>query len=194
MKYEALVIGVSAGGLNALNVILPALPRDFPAPILIVQHVKPDSDDYLSRSLDAKCKVRVKEADEKEALLPGVVYIAPPNYHLLVEEDRTVSLTIDERVCYARPSVDVLFESAANVYYEQLVGLILTGANSDGSNGLRRVKELGGVALVQNPGTAESSMMPDSALKKVAVDRVVDLPKIASVLLELFGCVGKYGI
>jgi two-component system, chemotaxis family, protein-glutamate methylesterase/glutaminase len=186
-KHEAVVIGVSSGGLEALKTLLPAFPADFPAPVLVVYHQGARRDRFIIDYLNGLTRIQVREAEEKEPLLPGVVYLAPPNYHLLVEEDRTLTLSTEERVSFARPSVDVLFETAAEAFGPELVGVILTGANQDGSQGLRAVKERGGTALVQNPDTAEMEVMPRAALEAVEVDRVLDLEELGSYLLGLFG-------
>ncbi len=186
MRCKAIVIGVSAGGLRALKKILKKLPKDFPAPIAIVQHMAADSNDYLAESLDRKCRISVKQAEEKERLEPGVAYISPANYHLLIERDFTFSLSIDERVNFARPSVDVLFETAAEAYGDKLLGVILTGSNTDGARGLKRIKECGGMALVQDPQSAESDMMPEAALEIAEVDMVVPLNEIGPLLVSLF--------
>ena len=135
--FEAMVIGVSAGGLAALGKILPELSEDFPLAVLIVQHMRRDADGFLWRHLDTLSRLTVKEAEDKEAIQPKTVYIAPPDYHLLVEPDRTLSLSADERVNFSRPSIDVLFETAAEVYQQRLIGVILTGANNDGTRGLQ---------------------------------------------------------
>ena len=184
-KYQAVVIGSSAGGLNALKSIFEGLDKRFPLPIVIVQHVSPDAENYLPLFLNNMKKIRVKEADEKEIPQPGVAYIAPPNYHLLLEHDKSFTLTIGERVNYARPSIDVLFETAAEAYGEALIGIILTGANNDGSLGLKKIKELGGIAIVQDPVEAESDSMPRSALGTVQVDHVLNLKEIANYLNSL---------
>ena len=184
-EFEAVVIGVSAGGLAALHVILPLLPEDFGLSVIIVQHLHPASGGYLVQNLYERCRLTVKEVDEKEVIKPGMVYLAPPNYHLLVEEDRTFSLTVDERVNYARPSIDVLFETAALAYREKLIGVILTGANNDGSQGLKKIKEAGGLALVQDPLDAEVDSMPRAALVAVAVDCILPLDQIASFLVSI---------
>lgn len=188
MDYKAVVIGTSAGGMEALGLILAKLPSHFPVPILIVQHLSPDSDGYMARRFDELYSLRVKEADEKEKVLAGTVYIAPANYHLLVEADESLSLTVDKKVNYARPSVDVLFESAADTYGDKLIGVILTGANSDGSNGLKKVKEKGGIAMVEDPHTAATSSMPKAAIKKSVIDYILTVNKIAEKLMELVGC------
>lgn len=150
-----------------------------------MHHVSADSNDFLPEFLNAKCRIQVKQAEEKERLLPGVAYIAPPNYHLLVETDFTFSLSIEERVNYARPSIDVLFDAAAEAYCNQLIGVILTGANTDGSGGLKRIKENGGLAVVQDPLTAEAKMMPEAALALVNADFIAPLQEIGPLLVSL---------
>ncbi len=187
MKYEAIVIGVSSGGMITLNTILRHLPSDFVLSIIIVQHQHPESDDFIAKFLDSRCSLTVKQADEKEIILPGVIYIAPPNYHLMIEEDRTFSLTIDKRVLYARPSIDILFETAADVFGEKLVGIILTGANEDGSHGLRKIKESGGLTIVQDPDTAEVDTMPKAAIASTKVDYILPLEKIGLFICTLYG-------
>src|ERR1035437_2700739 len=157
MKYEAIVIGVSSGGLNVMKIMFSLLPKDFDTPIIIVQHIGPRSGSLLIKLLNDKSNLHIKEADEKEKIEHGIVYIAPPNYHLLIERNKTFSLTVDERVNFARPSIDVLFESAAEAYKNKLIGVILTGSNNDGTNGLKRIKEYGGLTIVQDPATAESN-------------------------------------
>lgn len=185
MKYSAVVIGVSAGGMNALGEILPLLPEDFPLPIIIVQHVSPQSDNYMIRHFNKLSKIEVKEADEKEQIKPGVAYFAPPNYHLLVEEDFTFSLSTEGRVNFSRPSIDVLFESALDAYCSNLIGIILTGANNDGSKGLKKIKDCGGLAIVQDPDDAEVSAMPEAALRTTKVDHVLKVSRIAAFLISL---------
>lgn len=185
MKYEAIVMGVSAGGMSALGTVLSRLPDDFALPIIIVQHLDPDSRDYLPDHLDRKCNIQVKEAEDKENIMSGVAYIAPPNYHLLLEEDRTFSLSVDDAVNYSRPSIDVMFETAADVYKKRLVGVVLTGANADGSTGLKKIKAIGGLAVVQDPATAHVDYMPKAAIASTKVDHILPLEEIASLLTEL---------
>lgn len=182
---QAVVLGVSAGGVAALKTLLGGLPPDFPLPVLIVQHIAPHAGNSLAHLLDEICKIHVKEADECETPLPGTVYLSPPNYHLLVEQNGTLSLSTDPPVCFARPSIDVLFESAAQAYGAGLIGVILTGANFDGSQGLKRIKEKGGVAIVQDPADAEVDSMPRAALAAVQPDYLIRLDRIASLLQEL---------
>jgi len=180
--YKAIVIGASAGGLHALKALFTRLEDAFSIPIIIVQHISPTAENYLIHILNETGKLKVKEADEKEVPSSGHAYLAPPNYHLLVETDHTFTLTIDERVNYARPSIDVLFETAAEAYKEQLIGIILTGANADGSRGLKKIHELGGLVIVQDPESAEVDSMPRAALKATPVDHVVTIEEMARLL------------
>jgi len=184
-KYEAVVIGVSAGGLAALDRILPLLHKNFCVPILIVQHIGADSDSYLPNHFDVRCSIRVKEAEDKEHIQRGNIYFAPPNYHLMVEHDRCIALSIDEKVNYSRPSIDVLFETAAIVYRQKLIGVVLTGANHDGARGLARIKQYGGLTIVQDPDSAEVDTMPKAAIKATEVDQILPLKEIAALLNEL---------
>lgn len=184
--YEAVVIGVSAGGLDALRVILPALPEKFPAPVIVVQHRKAGGDEFFADYFDQRCALRVKEAEEKEEALPGTIYLAPADYHLLIEDDRTFSFTLENRVRFSRPSIDVLFESAADVYRQRLIGVILTGANDDGSLGLAAVKKKGGLAIVQDPATAEVETMPRAAIRAAPVDFVMPINAIGPFLANLY--------
>lgn len=182
--YRAVVIGASSGGLHALKKLLPALPVDFPCPILIVQHISPTSDNYLTVILDKLSHIHVKEADEKEIVLPGTAYIAPPDYHLLVEADTTLSLSVEDKVNFARPSIDVLFQTAADAYKEHLIGILLTGANADGSEGLRSIKENGGFTIVQDPAEAESPFMPQAAIEHSAPNLILTIDGIIGQLLK----------
>lgn len=184
-NFRAIVIGVSAGGMNALKEILMHLPANLKVPVIIVQHMHAQSDTYFSSYLDKLSPLKVKEAEEKEELLPGHVYIAPANYHLLVEENLRFSLTLDEKVNYCRPAIDVLFESAADAYGSELIGIILTGANNDGSAGMMRIKEQGGYLIVQDPTTAEVASMPMAVIRQTSVDQILPLEKIAPFLQKL---------
>jgi two-component system chemotaxis response regulator CheB len=186
MNYEAIVMGVSSGGMSAMKVMFSLLPVDFNIPIIIVQHVSPRSDSQWIELLNEKSNLLIKEADEKEKIEQGIVYIAPPNYHLLIESNKTFSLTIDDRVNFARPSIDVLFESAAEAYKNKLIGVVLTGSNNDGTKGLKRIKEYGGLTIVQDPETAESSYMPASAIAAIQVDYVLPLHGIINLLIKPF--------
>ncbi|MCD4695140.1 MAG: chemotaxis protein CheB [Bacteroidales bacterium] len=184
-KFRAVVIGVSAGGTKALQVILPALPANFSSPVIIIQHISVHSDNYFVQHLNSICEICVKEAGEKEKAEPGTAYFCPPNYHLLVEDDGTFSLSTEKRVNYARPSIDILFETAACSYGTGLIGVILTGANMDGSKGLKRVKDNGGTTIVQDPTTAEVNTMPRSAVDLSVPDFLLNLDAIASTLISL---------
>lgn len=184
--YKAVVMGVSFGGLSALKTIIPQLPADFPVPIMVVQHHDRHADDFLASFLNNLSALQVKVAEEKEKATGGFVYLAPANYHLLVEDDTTLSLSLDEKINYARPSVDVLFESAADVYGARLIGIILTGANKDGSKGLRCIQKCGGLTIVQDPVTAEAANMPEAAIAATTVDHIVDLNAVAPLLISLF--------
>ena len=185
VQFEAVVIGSSAGGIKALTSVLAALPAEFPLPIIIVQHLHPHSDSYLAHILGSKCELKVKQADEKETIHKGIVYIAPPNYHLLIEEDYTFSLSIDAPVNFARPAVDVLFETAIYAYQNKLIGIILTGANSDGGKGSQKIKQAGGYMIVQDPKTAEADAMPKAAIAATEVDKILPIEQIGPYLLHL---------
>ncbi len=186
MHFQLIVIGTSAGGLDALKSILPKFPPAFPLPVVVVQHISPQSDGFMIRYLNGISSIRVKEAEEKEHLKPATVYFAPPNYHLLIEDDHTLSLSVDAKVNYARPSIDVLFESAAYVYGSSLIGVLLTGANNDGAEGLAQIKRFGGYTIIQNPETAYSDSMPRSALEKSVPDQILNLEDIGRVLRDIF--------
>jgi two-component system chemotaxis response regulator CheB len=184
-NFRAIVIGVSAGGVAALKKILGDLPIDFAVPVMVVQHTSAAFHNALASLLDDHCKISVKEAEECERVQAGFVYVAPANYHLLVEQDGTLSLSTDPPILYARPSIDVLFESAAMAYGPGLIGVILTGANADGSQGLKKVKERGGIAIVQDPADAQAPNMPLAALAAVKADFVVPLAQLGALLNEL---------
>lgn len=181
----AVVIGVSAGGMTALKTILPKLPRDFDLPIIIVSHRHPESDDFLERHLDSECAVTVKRACHNEKITPGTVYIAPPNHHLRITENFTFSLSQTPPVNHARPSIDVLFDSAAHVYGRQLTGIVLTGANDDGSRGLKKIKDTGGLTAAQDPETAEMPHMPRAAIAAANPPHIIPLLKIPEFLIGL---------
>lgn len=183
--FEAVVIGASAGGINALIQVLSALPENFPLPVLIVQHLQANAESYLAHILNSRSGLHVKEADEKEPIRAGHAYTAPPGYHLLVEDDRTCSLSLEGLVNFARPSVDVLFESAVAVYRDKLIGVILTGANHDGARGLRALKHAGGCAIAQSPASAEVPAMPEAAIAACNVDKVLPLNDIGPYILQL---------
>jgi two-component system chemotaxis response regulator CheB len=183
--YQAVVIGASAGGTTALQKILPFLPADFPLPIIIAQHLHPLQDGAAIIHYAGGSALTVKDADEKESIRAGFVYFAPPNYHLLIEDDFTFSLSVDAKVHFTRPSVDVLFESAADAYGPGLIGIVLSGANQDGAAGLLRIKQRGGLTVVQDPQDAEVSYMPKSAIQTVTPDHVLVAGDMWKLLLQL---------
>lgn len=183
--YSAVAIGVSAGGLAALEQILPVLDSDFSMSVFIVQHISPHSENYLPVHFNGRCKITVKEAEDKEFAEQSVVYFAPPNYHLLLEIERTLALSLEERVNFSRPSIDVLFETAAEAYGSELIGIILTGANGDGARGLAAIKRHGGLTIVQSPESAEVPTMVQAALNATPVDHVLELEEIGPLLNAL---------
>ena len=182
--FQLIVIGCSLGGMNALTLILSVLPRTFPIPIAIVQHRYRTSNESLPAYFRRRVALQVVDADDKQWIRPGFVYLAPANYHLLVEEGE-FSLSVDEAVAYSRPSIDVLFESASDAYREKLAGVVLTGANADGARGAARIKQNGGFVIVQDPKTAEAPEMPSAALANTSVDRILPLDRIGPFLVEL---------
>ena len=185
-SFRCIVVGTSAGGLAALTEILSPLPKNFPVPILVVQHLSPvDTESYFVTYLNESCKLKVIEATDNEIIEKGIVYIAPANYHLLIEENGVLSLSVDRKVNFSRPSIDVLFESAADVYKSRLIGIILTGANSDGARGIKYIKELGGLTIVQDPVTAETDTMPKAAIKNSPIDYILPLDQIVSLLVKI---------
>lgn len=182
---RAVVIGASAGGVQALLALLPELPVDFPLPILVVLHVPADRSNVLAPLFEARCRLTVKEAEDKEAARPGVVYFAPSDYHLLVEADGHLALSSEEAVNYSRPSIDVLFESAADAYGSGLSAVILTGANEDGARGLAAVVAAGGLALIEEPAAAYASVMPKAAANACPSAEVLSLERIAGRLKDM---------
>lgn len=182
---EAVVIGASAGGVEAISAILEALPANFSAAVLIVLHLPPNRPTALPQLFGKRARLPVKEAEDKEIIRGGMVYIAPPDYHLLVEPDKRFSLSVDEAEHFSRPSIDLLFESAAYAYRERLLGIVLTGASVDGAAGLRSVRTLGGRAWVQDPGDAAVSIMPAAAIAEAGADCVGSLMEITAKLSRL---------
>jgi two-component system chemotaxis response regulator CheB len=186
-RYALVAIGASLGGLAAIRVVLRPLPRELAAAVVVAQHRAPESHPTAFRDLlGAVTPLRVCEPVDKDSLRPGTVYLAPPDYHLLVEGGR-LALSTDAPVQYARPSIDVLFESVAESYRDRSVGVVLTGANADGAKGLARLAELGGAAIVQDPATAECDEMPRAALAAVPDALVLPLGEIPSALVALCG-------
>ncbi|HEY6229988.1 MAG TPA: chemotaxis protein CheB [Pyrinomonadaceae bacterium] len=184
MSAEIIVIGTSTGGLKALQTLLCGLPSSFPVPIAIVQHRGKVTDDGLSEFLSEFSCLPISEPEDKQPLLPGYVYLAPRDYHLLIE-DRSFALSTDPPEAFARPSIDVLFESAADDFQERTIGVILTGANRDGARGLAAIKSRGGLTIVENPETASCGELPAAAIQRTAPDWIVSLHDIAPLLLRL---------
>ncbi len=182
--YEIIVIGTSWGGLSALSTIISTLPSTFALPIVVVQHRSPDAAGFLAELLQGRTSLRVAEVDDKMTIAAGHVYVAPPNYHLLVERG-FFSLTTDAPVRYSRPSIDVTFGSVADAYGRSAIGIVLTGANEDGALGLKRIADRGGYAIVQDPETAEGAMMPRAAWRLVPRARVLPLELISSHLVTV---------
>lgn len=190
---EAVVVGASSGGVEALCTLFAGLPADFPAPILVVQHTRSETARGLCEAFGHAGRLPVVEAEPRQPVLGGCVYVAPPDYHLLVEPGPRLALSVDEKVCQVRPSVDVLFESAADVWRDRLAGVILTGANGDGAQGLAAVRSRRGVAIVQDPDGAQMREMPEAALRACGADHVVTLTGIAPLLSELCRLQGRRG-
>lgn len=184
MTSGIVVVGTSYGGVSALQALLPGLSPEFSLPVVVVQHRIKDADDGLCEFLRGHSPLPLVEPNDKEEIAAGRVYLAPRDYHLLVERDR-FALSTEHAVSFARPSIDVLFESAADAYRERAVGVILTGANRDGARGLARIKSFGGRAVVQDPQDAASRAMPEAALAAAEIDAVLPLAAIAPFLNEL---------
>jgi two-component system chemotaxis response regulator CheB len=184
VAYEIVVVGTSWGGLAALRAIIAGLPPEFDIPVAVVQHRHRDSDALLARFLQDQTRLRVCEVEDKQAIEPGRVYIAPANYHLLVERGY-FSLSTEAPVRYSRPSIDVAMTSAAVAYGFHAVGVVLTGANEDGAGGLRSIADAGGLAVVQDPATAEVDTMPLAALEAVPTARVFPLERVGAFLGSL---------
>jgi two-component system, chemotaxis family, protein-glutamate methylesterase/glutaminase len=182
---EAVAIGASAGGMEALGVLLQGLPEGFVPAIFAVLHLPPDKPSLLPELLQRRCRLPVREALDKEGVRPGCVYLAPPDYHLLVEKEKTLALSSDAPVLFSRPSIDVLFESAAEAYGPALLGIVLTGANADGAEGLRAIRQAGGRAWVQAPNDAVSDAMPAAAIARAGADLVLPLRDMAERLIHL---------
>lgn len=177
-------VGTSWGGLAALGRILTDLPKTFPAPVLVIQHRSKDSDDLLAKLLQDLCDLDVREAEDKDVLQPATVYVAPSDYHLMVDFGQ-VTLTTDAPVRYSRPSIDVAFESVSRAYGSGAIGVVLTGANDDGSRGLARIIALGGRGIIQDPATAEVPIMPAAAMKAAPTAEIVQLQDIAPRLITM---------
>lgn len=184
-RIEAIVVGASAGGVEALLKVFGQLRKGFGVPILVVLHLPDERNSQLAHVFGHRLAVPVEEAQDKQDVVPGTLYVATPGYHLSVEADRSLSLSLEEPVHHSRPSIDVLFESAADVYGPNLLAVVLTGANQDGARGLARVRELGGVTVVQDPDEAQVSIMPQAALALHEPDHILTLQDIGQLLAGL---------
>ena len=182
---DAVVIGASAGGLAALSVLVAGLPRSYRLPLLMVQHVPPTGPTQLVEIFQRKTDLNVREARDKEPIRGGTLYFASPGYHLLVENDLSLSLSQDNAMHFSRPSIDVLFESAADAWGERVAGILMTGASEDGAAGLDAIRQAGGITIVQEPGEAEVSTMPLAALQRFAPDYILPLRDIHRLLRDL---------
>jgi two-component system chemotaxis response regulator CheB len=182
---SAIVIGASAGGIEALGVVLPALPAKLPLPVFVVQHLIREKPSLLVELFEITCRLAVCEAVDKTPVEPGTVYFAPPDYHLLIDTGPRIALSVDPPVHYSRPSIDVLFESAIEQYGSGLLAILLTGANEDGAAGIRAVHHAGGTTIVQDPASAQVPAMPAAALEGGDPDFVLDLAAIATVMASL---------
>ncbi|QGZ64900.1 chemotaxis protein CheB [Paraburkholderia acidisoli] len=180
--FDCVVIGASAGGVDVLGQILPSVPASFEAALLIVMHLPPASPSFLTQALGSRCALPVSEPDAGEPLVGGHAYVAPPDYHMLVDADATVALSIEAPVRYSRPSIDVLMESAANVYGARLLGVLLSGANDDGTRGLAAIRAAGGTTWAQLPSTAVAPQMPEAAIAAGAVTEILSPSALAARL------------
>lgn len=191
MAFQLVVVGASLGGLQALEVLLAGLPKNFPVPVAIVQHRHKSSDDKLRMMLQQYSPLVVIEPQDKEEIVPGCIYLAPPDYHLMIEAGSgsvpypCFSLSTDAPVTYARPSIDVLFETAADTYAEKLIGVLLTGANHDGSRGMAKIRTRGGRTVVEEPSTAACPTMPKAAIARGVAQNILPLAEIAPFLVKI---------
>ncbi|MDX2242913.1 MAG: chemotaxis protein CheB [Leptolyngbyaceae cyanobacterium bins.302] len=183
--FEIVAMAASAGGLNALSQVLSGLPAQFPAAIVIVQHLDPRHRSLMADILSRRTVLKVKQADEKDSLQPGMVYIAPPNRHLLVNSDGTLSLTQSELVHFVRPSADLLFDSVAASYQNRAIAVVLSGTGNDGGMGVQAIKQMGGTVIAQDEATSEFFGMPSTAIQTGTVDFILPLPEIAAALATL---------
>ena len=182
LDVDAVVIGASAGGVEALMRLLPALPATFPAAVFVVLHLPRERPSLLTDIFAPKCALAVREAEDKEPVVPGTIYFAPPDYHLLVDDGPALALSADEPVNFSRPSIDVLFESAADAYGPRVLGILLTGASQDGGVGLETIHRQGGLTIVQDPATAQAPLMTEFAIRRAPVHHVLRLDEIAAAL------------
>jgi two-component system chemotaxis response regulator CheB len=188
---DAVAIGASAGGVDALSAVLPALPPAGRVAVFVVLHLPRGRPSVLAAIFSSKCQAPVREATDKDAIEPGTVYFAPPDYHLLIEAGGTLALSSDEPVHHSRPSIDVLFESAADVYGPRLLGIVLTGGNADGADGLDAIRRAGGITAVQDPAQAFAPYMIEAALRKGPARHVLPLAGVADLLRSVAASGGR---
>lgn len=185
IDYDVIVIGGSAGSVDVLMKIVPQLPEDYPLVVIVVIHRKVIDNDLLLSLLQSKSKIKVKEAESNEKIEPCCVYLAPADYHLLMESDKTFTLDFSEKVMYSRPSIDVTMYFAAQVYKNKLVGILLTGANEDGAKGMRDIKNRGGYTIVQDLSSSTAKIMPEAAIKLVEPDEVLNVENIIKTIINI---------
>jgi len=184
-RIDGIVIGASAGGIEALTVLLPALSKTQLLSVFVVLHLPRERPSLLVEIFKPKCAMQVMEAQDKEPIAPGTIYFATPDYHLLIDKGPQLALSADELVNYSRPSIDVLFEAAADIYRRRLLGIVLSGGNDDGAAGLQAIVRAGGIAVVQAPASAQVAAMPLAAIRRGNVDYVLPLDQIAELLRAL---------
>lgn len=182
---QAVVIGASAGGVEALLTLTQGIAAGFRLPILVVLHLPEQRNSQLAQVFQSRLPIAVREARDKEAIVAGTLYFAPAGYHLSVEDDLSLSLSQEDKVFHSRPSIDILFESAADAYGPGLAGVLLTGANDDGARGLARIKTFGGLTVIQNPQTAVARAMPEAGLRLQTPDYLLPLSEIRALLTQL---------
>lgn len=186
-KFPVVAIGGSAGSLEVILPVVAGLPSNPGAVFILVVHRKNDKDSVLETLLSHKTTLPVKEVEDKDAILPGHIYIAPPDYHLLIEDEHSFSLDSSEKIHFSRPSIDVTFESVADVFKDRAVGVLLSGANADGADGLLRMKEAGGYTIAQNPEDADMGFMPQQAIDLHAADKVLNAAELPEFMSRLIG-------
>jgi two-component system chemotaxis response regulator CheB len=181
-EYDAIVIGVSAGGLNALIKIFSSIRKDLQVPIIVTQHLHPSDKSDLPDILNSKSRVKVMEVSDNMKIIPNQIYIGPPDHHLLINENKAFSLSKDAKLKHSRPSIDLMFNSASMVYGSRLVAVLLTGANNDGADGMKTIRQNGGFTIAQDPETAEFNAMPQSAIDTGMVDKILNLKEITDFI------------
>ncbi len=184
-RYDLVVVGASSGGIAAVSTLLSTLPEDFTLPVVVVLHLQETTKADFTEIFRRPGRRPIREAEDKAPIEKGVLYIAPPGYHLLIEGDGTFSLSYEDKVNYSRPSIDVLFDSAAAALGDRVIGVVLTGGNADGAQGLKAIKQAGGLAIVEDPNSAEVSAMPSAAADAVEPDFTLPIAEVGPVLATL---------